>query len=148
MSEFYGDPIIGPHVIQQRISDLNEEKDVLATELDSRQQQLAFAKLNEEDTTEAEAAASTAAAALTSWKSDFEQERRELQELAETVGDELLIRDTYWVKYVEELVCEIGDMPPKIPDYIVIDWEATADNVKADYASVEVGGDTYYYRSC
>lgn len=34
-----------------------------------------------------------------------------------------------------------------MPSWIVIDYEATADNVKADYSGVTYEGDTYYIRS-
>jgi hypothetical protein len=57
-----------------------------------------------------------------------------------------LIRDDYFVEYVMDLVSEIGDMPRNIPNYIVIDWEATAQNIQQDYSCVDVGEFTYWYR--
>ena len=45
-----------------------------------------------------------------------------------------------------ELVSDIGDMPREIPPYIEIDWEATAENIRADYMSVDFDGVTYYVR--
>lgn len=57
-----------------------------------------------------------------------------------------LVRETYWVEYVEEMLKDIGDLPQKLPHYIVIDWEATAENIKVDYTSVEFDGVTYWVR--
>lgn len=49
--------------------------------------------------------------------------------------------------YVRELVEKVGDLPRKLPEYIVIDWEATADNLMCDYAEVDYLGDTFLIRS-
>lgn len=57
-----------------------------------------------------------------------------------------LIRDSYFTDYAEELVKDIGDLPDKISSYIVIDWEATAGNLKADYTSVDFDGVAYWVR--
>ena len=57
-----------------------------------------------------------------------------------------LIKESYWKEYVKEKVSDIGDMPREIPGYIVIDWDATADNVAADYAQVGFFDNTYYIR--
>jgi hypothetical protein len=50
------------------------------------------------------------------------------------------------VDYCQELLEDIGDIPKGLPGYIVIDWEATAENLKADYSTVDFDGQTYYYR--
>lgn len=57
-----------------------------------------------------------------------------------------LIRDSYFVTYVQELVSDIGDMPKEIPSYIEIDWDATALNIRVDYSPIEFDGETYWYR--
>lgn len=56
------------------------------------------------------------------------------------------IREDYFPEYVQELVSDVGDMPREIPGYIVIDWDATADNLRIDYSTVEFRGETYLYR--
>ncbi len=61
---------------------------------------------------------------------------------------ETLIRDSYWVEYVEELVIDVGDLPKELPQYIVIDWEATAENIAQDYVRIDFDGAEYYMRSC
>jgi hypothetical protein len=57
-----------------------------------------------------------------------------------------LIKESYWEEYVKEMVSDIGDMPREIPGHIVIDWDATAHNVAADYTQVEFDDNTYYIR--
>jgi len=57
-----------------------------------------------------------------------------------------LIRDSYFVEAMQELREEIGDFPNGVPSYYVIDWEATANNLRVDYSSVEFDGVTYWYR--
>jgi hypothetical protein len=61
-----------------------------------------------------------------------------------------LIRDHYFTDYCRELVQDIGDLPKDIPAYIAIDWDATADNLRVDYSSVEIACNdrwvTYWYR--
>lgn len=78
-----------------------------------------------------------------------------LEELRGNGGDEqwkgswypiTLIADSYFVEAMEELVKDIGDIPSEVPSYMVIDWDATAENLRADYSSVEYQGETYWYR--
>lgn len=57
-----------------------------------------------------------------------------------------LIRDSYFVEAMQELCEDIGDFPKGIPAYYVINWKATANNLRADYSSVEFGDVTYWYR--
>jgi hypothetical protein len=78
-----------------------------------------------------------------------------LSELAGCGGDEqwqgdwypvTLISDSYFVDAMRELVQDIGDLPRDIPAYLAIDWEATANNLRADYSCVDIGELTYWYR--
>lgn len=76
---------------------------------------------------------------------------RELAEEAEQYAPDwnygaTLIRDSYFTYYVMELLADIGDLPRDIPSYIVIDEEATAENIKMDYTAVDFEGITYWIR--
>ena len=62
-----------------------------------------------------------------------------------TYGSQL-IKAEYFVDYCQELVSDIGDLPRNIPGYLVIDWDATAENIKEDYTEVDFAGDTYFVR--
>lgn len=57
-----------------------------------------------------------------------------------------LIRDSYFATYARELCEELGDIPRNLPDYIAIDWQATARNIQQDYTSIEINGATYWTR--
>ena len=57
-----------------------------------------------------------------------------------------LVRDSYWTQYCQELLDDCGDVPKDLPSYIVIDWGRTADNLQADYTSVDFAGVTYWVR--
>lgn len=57
-----------------------------------------------------------------------------------------LIRNSYFTDAMQELVEDIGDIPRGLPGYLVIDWEATADNLRMDYSSVDFAGTTFWYR--
>ena len=57
-----------------------------------------------------------------------------------------LIRDSCFTEYAEELITDCGYIPKDFPDWIAIDWEATASAVQQDYTSTEIDGVTYWYR--
>lgn len=57
-----------------------------------------------------------------------------------------LIHELHFVDAMRELCDDIGDFPNGVPSYYVIDWEATAENLRADYTSVEFDGVTYWVR--
>ena len=78
-----------------------------------------------------------------------------LEEVKGRGGDEQWRGDWYPVTFLhadhffeamEELVKDIGDMPKEIPSYLVIDWVATAENLRADYSSVDIDGEEFWYR--
>lgn len=96
------------------------------------------------------------------WASEFTDEAQELATLSSLLydlagygGDEQwrgdwypinLIHETHFVDYCEELVKDIDALPRDIPPYLVIDWEATADNLLVDYSTVEFGDQHFLYR--
>ena len=77
-----------------------------------------------------------------------------LNELAGYGGDEqwrgdwypvTLIRDSYFIDYVRELLEDCGDIPRNLPHYIAIDWKKTAMNIRQDYSHISLDA-TYWYR--
>lgn len=82
---------------------------------------------------------------------DDAEELRILKALAEEAenyaGDwhhgATLIRESYFAEYVEDLLKDTGALPQKIPAYVVIDWEKTAENVRVDYTEIDFDGITY-----
>jgi DNA repair exonuclease SbcCD ATPase subunit len=61
-------------------------------------------------------------------------------------GATLIRKDYFYSNYAEELCKDVGAIPSDVPDYIVIDWEATAENLSVDYTEVDFDGETYLIR--
>jgi len=77
----------------------------------------------------------------------LEKLAKECEEYAEdwNVGT-TLIRHSYFTEYARELVEDCGYISPELPHWIEIDWTATAENVRADYTSVDFDGALYWVR--
>ena len=58
----------------------------------------------------------------------------------------ILIKDSYFTDYCIDLIQDIGDLPRDIPSYLVIDWDATADNLRYDYSETSIGDNDYLFR--
>ena len=76
---------------------------------------------------------------------------RELEEAASGYAPdwrygETLIHSDYFTEYAEEMVKETAGLPRDLPSWLVIDWEATAQNLKVDYTEVTFKGETFYVR--
>lgn len=56
-----------------------------------------------------------------------------------------LIRETYFVDYCKRVIEGIGDVDA-IPDYLVIDWYATSENLRVDHTEVDFAGEAYLVR--
>lgn len=91
---------------------------------------------------------------IQSWKEDWEDELKEIEEI-DKIEDEFgsefdygvtLVHEDYFEEYTEELLIDCGYISKDFPSWIEIDWEATANNVKQDYTEVEYQGETYYGR--
>jgi hypothetical protein len=85
--------------------------------------------------------------ALSSWLEDNEDELKALAALDSEGRREFdgwrygitLIRESYFVEYCEETY---GD-EWKLPDFVVVDWDKTADNLRSGYIEIEFDGVTY-----
>jgi len=56
------------------------------------------------------------------------------------------IHENYFTEYCMEMLADCGELPAEIPDYIAINEEATAENLKADYTEIDFDGQTYFVR--
>jgi hypothetical protein len=54
------------------------------------------------------------------------------------------IAEEYFAEYVKDMLEGCGTIPRDLPDYVAIDWEETADNLKCDYVDAEFNGISYY----
>ena len=88
---------------------------------------------------------------LNSLTEDELEELEELENMEREIpewGDgNTLVPEEDFEDYCKELCEDIGDSPSSLPDYIAIDWSATANNLRVDYSEIEYQGDTYLYRS-
>jgi hypothetical protein len=57
-----------------------------------------------------------------------------------------VIREDHFTDYCKEFLQDCGYIKKDMPYWIEIDYESTANNMKADYTEVEYDGDTYYAR--
>lgn len=57
-----------------------------------------------------------------------------------------LIHDAYFTAYTKELLEDCGTIPKDLPEWVYIDWDKTAHNVKQDYTPFEIAGQTYWTR--
>ncbi|MCD9228627.1 hypothetical protein ACPPTR_09010 [Ralstonia pseudosolanacearum] len=82
---------------------------------------------------------------------------RALVEQCEGYGDwghgETLIRESYFVEYIEELIDDCYSLPKELTSgnwpyrHITIDYEAAAEEAKVDYTEVVFDGETYFLRA-
>ena len=141
--------------LQKLQEELQEEKDALETNVEEAEEN--YADLLNAETCDIEDGAQEAAkqslevarTALVEWVEENQEELDELNNLENAVGSEWAYGETLipaqeFVEYCQELCEDIGG---KVPDYIVVDWEATAENLKADYSEVDYQGTTYLFRS-
>lgn len=91
------------------------------------------------------------------WSDEDAQELKTLTAILEDLkgygGDEqwrgdwyplTLIRESYFTDYTEELISDCYSL--NVPDFVHIDWEATAREVMVDYSQTDIDGVTYFYR--
>lgn len=94
--------------------------------------------------------------AFAAFEEEYEEEithYKEVSEFCEVLsgyGDfewgETIIPESKFTEYCKELVMECGYISDDLPSWVEIDWEATADNMRADYTEAYFEGDTYLMR--
>ena len=77
------------------------------------------------------------------------KELKEESDFGEWDWGQFFIKRGYWVKYCENMVKDIGDLPRELPSYIQdnIDWDGVADDIEQDYSVVNFGREEYLTRS-
>lgn len=92
---------------------------------------------------------------IESWKEDWYTELEVIEAINEVeneVGNEweygvALIEEDDFEDFVEQDLEDCGYISKDLPSWIIIDWEATANNVKQDYSEVDYQGRTYLFRA-
>lgn len=88
------------------------------------------------------------------WTADLQEELVNLHRLAEQgehdVSDwqygEALIRYSHFTTYCRELIQDCGYISENFPNWIEIDWDATARNMRVDYVELTFDGVVYLAR--
>ena len=110
-----------------------------------------LASHDDETMSNEEEAQATFDAACAEFGTDEQKELAELEELESEVPEwsygNTLIPESEFTDYCRELLEDTGALPRDFPYWVVIDWEATADNIRADYSTVDFHGETYLYRA-
>lgn len=146
--------ILDTRDLQERLEELQGLKEAVEDARRTIEELLAVDASEKTETWEADLddARDSLENAESAFSSDERDELAELETLADEVsewssGNQLIPEDDF-EDYCQELCEDIGDIPKDLPSYIVIDWEATARNLKADYSEIEYQGTTYLYRDC
>jgi len=132
--------------------DLEKEKDDLEEEIEyltSEYEELCDELVDlEEDTEEydiKEAELRAKEKEIEFWKEENQERLDDLTQCLKAMDDycggDTLINEDSFTDYVIELADSVD-----IPNWIVVDWEATAENVAMDYTVVEFEGETWYMR--
>jgi len=138
------------------MDDVIDSLDVIAR-IEALEEERGNLELNLEDAEDAEAK-EQALAAIAEWdESDEGKELKILKALAEEASGyaadwsygEVLIRDSYFETYAQELAEDCGMLDDKVSSswpYTCIDWERAARELQMDYTSVEFDGIMYWVR--
>ncbi len=140
--------VIDSRDVIERIAELQELADAVS-EAESE-----LADMDNASAEEIEAAEEALTDAQAEFDDDAQEELAALKSLAEEASGyaadweygETLIRDSYFTEYCQQMLEDCGELPRDFPHYIEIDWEATARNIRMDYALVDFAGVTYWIR--
>lgn len=136
--------------LEKRLEELNDELSELEETLEDARAAL---RENEDDSQEEDLkeAVELADNDLINWHESNDEEHKALLDLADEINlsdGETMIPDDEFSAYVEELARDCGYISRDFPNWIEIDWDKTAENVKQDYTEVEYLGETYQVRCC
>lgn len=156
------DDVIDSRDVIARIEELEAEREGLVTAAEESAAELeeAHTDLPEDASPDALEAAQDAAKnaneVLADWDNGSEgDELRVLKALADEASGyatdwspgEVLIRDSYFQKYAEQLADDLGLVPSDAGwPMTCIDWEQAARELQQDYTSVDFDGETYWIR--
>lgn len=87
----------------------------------------------------------------TTWEDELEELEKILELKDEVCSSEwdfgiTFIHEAHFEEYIIEFIEDCGYISRDFPNWIEIDWKATADNVSVDYSEVEFMGCNWYYR--
>ena len=136
--------------------EIEERITYLEDELEQLEQDIVEAEDEDEDGNIDDEEVQATQNAKQEWEEDYLEELNALRNLKadceDSVGDwsygATLIREDAFVEYTEDLLIDIGMISKEAVDrnFPAIDWEQTAETLKADYYETEFMGETYLAR--
>jgi hypothetical protein len=158
-----GKEVIDSREIVERIEELESEKQGLVDAVEEAQAAYEYHDSEDTKSTPEWSDLVEARKALALWlESEEETELESLKALAEQgeqesrdwIHGETLIHRRYWVDFTAETIHDCYEMPKGWPSgewpfrHMTIDYEAAAEELEHDYASIDFDGHEYLIRSC
>ena len=75
-------------------------------------------------------------------REELEENKHTLKQLAE--NGIVLVNSDYFKEYIQDELKENG-MLDGVPNFLVIDWESTANDMLSDYSEIGLDGEWFYY---
>jgi len=155
----YNDDIIDSRALYLRKDELEMMKsavDAAQEEYEDAQGELALMNPEDESIDEARERVATALQDLKDAQDEFslpeQQELDMLTNLENEIDDFMhgvsLIADDYFETYAQEYAHDVCEMPGRGSlrwPFTCIDWKQAAEELKSDFSSVEIEGNTYYF---
>lgn len=135
------DNVIDSRDVIKRIEQLERERGSLAADIDepTPEEAAALAEWDESDDGE--------------WLGVLRKLAKEAEDSPDWEYGETLIRESYFTDYIEELIHDCYELPEEVNSgswpwrHMQIDYEAAAEEAKADYMEVDFDGVTYLIRA-
>jgi len=139
----YSSNVLDTQELDERLDYLTSVKDVRADWMDAKRDAMSDEEIEELEDNEPE-----------EFTDEMEKELDALEEAKSEVTEwrdgNTLVNLDYWTEYCKELTMEIGELPKNLASYIEnnIDWDGVAVDLSVDYSTIDIMGNTFYYRNC
>ena len=148
------DKVIDSREVIDRLRELLDEKEAIENEIESIKSELEETESMTEEHDTVCRNLDDSRESLRQWEEENAEELASLESLNEEGESEFsdwsygtsLINADYFEEYCQDMLVDCCTLPKNLPHYIVIDWEATADNLRADYTVIEFEGQTFLAR--
>ena len=161
----WGDTTIDSRDIISRHEELQDELNSLVESLEEAESEFRFISNSDESSLveyqDAENNVALAQNALDEFNQSFDKD--ELDTLTQVIAEgedssdwshgETLIHETYFSDYIKDIINDCYEMPKEFEsgswpwNHITLDYEAAAEELKADYNEISIDGNVYYIRS-
>ena len=137
----YSSDVLDSRELDDRLEYLTSIKDVRADWMESKREAMSDEEIDELENNEPE-----------EFDDAMKEELESLEEAKNYISEwrdgNTLINMEHWAQYCKELVRDMDVLPKELPSYIEnnIDWKGVADDLSNDYSTIDIMGNTFYYR--